>query len=183
MAENNNRPYTEAPEEKGITRRHFLRRIWWGALGLLGLQSAAGLVVSLKPQITEGSFGSKVNIATLEEVRAMPVGTVAYYREQRFYLSRVEGGVLALYRKCTHLGCVVPWVPDDPAEDDVAKTGRFHCPCHGGVYDRFGVVRAGPPPRPLDIFPIDIDGENVIVDTGRIITRSGFEESQLTRVQ
>ncbi len=31
MAENNSCPLGEDPEEKGITRRHLLRRIWWGA--------------------------------------------------------------------------------------------------------------------------------------------------------
>ncbi len=182
MAENNNCPYRDEPEEKGVTRLQFLRKVWWGALAVLGLQATAGLGVSLWPKIAEGSFGSKVNIGTVEEISAMPVGTVAYFREQRLYLSRVDGGILALYRKCTHLGCVVPWVPDDPSEDEIAGEGRFNCPCHGGIFDRFGVVHAGPPPRPLDIFPITVEGDNVMVDTGVIIKRTKFETSQLTQV-
>ncbi len=137
---------------------------------------------SLNPKIAEGSFGTRVAIATADEVRAMPVGTVAYFREQRLYLSKLEGGILAMYRKCTHLGCVVPWVPEEASEDNVSDEGRFNCPCHGGIYDRFGVVHAGPPLRPLDIFPITIEGENVIVDTGTIIQRDRFEHSQLTQV-
>ena len=182
MAENNSCPLGEDPEEKGITRRHLLRRIWWGAIGVLGVQSAAGLVVSLWPRTAEGSFGSRVNIATVTEVRAMPLGTLAYFREQRLYLSKLEGGILAMYRKCPHLGCVVPWVPEDPSEDGLSEKGRFNCPCHGGIYDRFGVVHAGPPPRPLDLFPVVIEGEYVVVDTGTIIQRSKFEASQLTKV-
>lgn len=149
---------------------------------MLGLQATAGLGVSLWPRKAEGSFGSKVSIATVAEISAMPVGTVAYYREQRLYLSRVDGGILALYRKCTHLGCVVPWAPGDPSEDEISREGRFNCPCHSGIYDRFGVVHAGPPPRPLDVFPITIEEGNIVVDTGVIIKRSKFETSQLTQV-
>ena len=170
------------PAKGGVTRRHFLSRAWWAIAGLLGIEATGGFVVSLWPKLKEGDFGGKVRVASVEEVRAMPVGTVAYFRDQRFYLSRVESGLLAIYRKCTHVGCVVPWVEDGPSEDDLASKGRFNCPCHGGIYDRFGVVHAGPPPRPLDLFPITVEGGEVIVDTGTIIQRSGFEESQVTKV-
>ncbi len=112
----------------------------------------------------------------------MPVGTITYFTEQRFYLSRLESGFLALYRKCTHVGCVIPWRDEDPSEDDLAAQGRFNCPCHGGIFDRYGLVHGGPPTRPLDIFPITIDKGELVVDTGTIIQRSGFDESQVTKV-
>ena len=170
------------PEGRGVTRRQFLSRVWWAVSGLLGIEVAGGLLVSLWPRLKAGSFGTKLSVASVEEARAMPVGTVTYFTEQRFYLSHVESGFLALYRKCTHVGCVVPWRADDPSEDDLAAKGRFNCPCHGGIYDRYGLVHAGPPPRPLDLFPITIKDGEVIVDTGTIIQRSGFDESQATKV-
>ena len=167
---------------KALTRRQFLSRAWWAATGLLVVESTGGFVASLWPKLKAGSFGSKFSIATVEEARAMPVGTITYFREQRFYLSRVESGFLALYRKCVHLGCVVPWAADDASEDDLAANGRFSCPCHGGIYDRYGLVRAGPPPRPLDLFPITIEDGEVMVDTGTVIVRSEFNESQVTKI-
>jgi cytochrome b6-f complex iron-sulfur subunit len=183
MDENNSSPLEPEPSEKGMTRGSFLRKIWWGAVGVAGLELVGGLVSSLKPHIAAGSFGTKVSVATVEEIQAMPVGTVSYYIDQRLYISKVEAnGILVMYRKCTHLGCVVPWVPGDPSDDNLAKTGRFHCPCHGGQYDRYGVVHAGPPPRPLDLFAVSIDGDEVVVDTGKIISRSKFDESQITKV-
>lgn len=169
-------------EERGVTRRQFLSRVWWAAAGLLAVETAGGLVVSLWPRLPAGGFGTKINLMGLEEARAMPIGTVAYFSEPRFYLSRVETGLLALYRKCTHVGCVVPWLPDDPSEDDLVTKGRFNCPCHGGIFDRYGVVHAGPPPRPLDVFPITIEKGELVVDTGTIIQRSGFAESQVIKV-
>lgn len=171
------------PEEnKGLSRRRFLGRAWWAVAGLVGIEAAGGVVASLWPKLKTGSFGSKLAVASVEEVKAMPVGTIAYFREARLYLSHVDSGIIALYRKCTHVGCVVPWLPDDPSEDDLGDKGRFNCPCHGAIYDRFGLVHAGPAPRPLDLFPISIEDGDVIVDTGTIISRSGFDESQVTKI-
>lgn len=169
-------------EDKGITRRQLIGRAWWLAAGLLAFETAGGLVVSLWPRLQAGAFGTRVTVASVEEAKAMPVGTVAYFIEQRFYLSRVESGFLALYRKCTHVGCVVPWLPDDPSEDSLAAKGRFNCPCHGGVFDRYGIVHAGPPLRPMDIFPITIEDGKLMVDTGTTIERHSFDESQVTKV-
>ncbi len=139
-------------------------------------------MASLWPRVKAGSFGAKISVVSMEEAKAMPVGTVTYFLEQRFYLSRVESGILALYRKCPHVGCPVPWLPDDPSEDDLAVKGRFNCPCHSSIFDRYGLVRAGPAPRPMDLFPISIEGGDIIVDTGTIIQRSGFDESQVIRI-
>ena len=50
---------------------------------------------------------------------------------------------------CTHLGCIVRW------ED---KEGRFYCPCHKGYFNKTGEVVAGPPPRSLDEFEVEIQG-------------------------
>jgi Rieske Fe-S protein len=50
------------------------------------------------------------------------------------------------------------------------------------MFDRYGMVRAGPPPRPLDLFPISIVNKELVVDTGTIIQRSGFDQSQVTEV-
>lgn len=169
-------------EDKGITRRQFLSRAWWAAAGLLTIEAVGGFVISLWPKVKAGTFGSKISVASVEEARAMPVGTITYFSEQRFYLSRVESGFLAIYRKCTHVGCVIPWLADDPSEDDLAAKGRFNCPCHGGIYDRYGLVHSGPPPRPLDLFPITVKDGEVIVDTGTIIQRSGFDESQVAKI-
>ncbi len=165
-----------------MNRRQFLSLAWWAAGGLLIAEATGGLVASLWPKLKAGTFGTKVKVATVEEVRAMPVGTITYFLEQRFYLSRVESGFLALYRRCTHLGCVLPWRSDDPSEDELGESGRFNCPCHGGIFDRYGVVQSGPPPRPLDIFPITVEDGEVMVDTGTIIKRSSFEESQVTEI-
>lgn len=55
---------------------------------------------------------------------------------------------------CTHLGCPVRWLPGPEL---------FMCPCHGGVYFKDGDVAAGPPPEPLQQFPVRVVGDRVQV--------------------
>ena len=62
--------------------------------------------------------------------------------------------VTALSSTCTHLGCRVSW-------DATAKL--LKCPCHGGVFDRSGAVKAGPPPAPLAKIEARVEGNQVLV--------------------
>ncbi|MGH9180992.1 MAG: ubiquinol-cytochrome c reductase iron-sulfur subunit, partial [Acidimicrobiales bacterium] len=75
-------------------------------------------------------------------------------------LAGMEDGIVALYQKCVHLGCRVPW----------CKSAQwFECPCHGSRYNRVGEKKGGPAPRGLDRFPVEVAGGVVIVDTSRLI--------------
>jgi cytochrome b6-f complex iron-sulfur subunit len=157
--------------KKGLNRREFLNIAW--AVSLVGLfgQAGSALLNFFKPRIKAGLFGSKV---TAGEVNEFQPGTVSHVSKGRFYISRLEdGGMLALWQKCTHLGCTVPWREDE---------GHFHCPCHSSIYTPAGEVISGPAPRPLDLFPIEIVDGAVVVDTGRPINRDQFDPSQETRV-
>lgn len=169
-------------EKGGLSRRALLSRLWWAATGILVLELTGSLIASLWPKAKAGAFGGKFNAGSVNEIKAMPIGTLTYFENGRFYLSRVESGVLALYRKCTHLGCVVPWLPGEPTEDRLATKGRFNCPCHASIFNRYGEVRGGPAPRPLDLFKVRIEGNQVVVETGTVIQRAAFEESQVTRI-
>jgi len=155
--------------KKKLSRGQFLSIAWFGALGLLFLQSVFVLVRFLKP-VSTGGFGGWLYAGTVEEFSS---GSVNHVLSGRFYISRLEDGMLAMYQKCTHLGCAVPW------EDN---KDQFHCPCHGSLFNRVGEVEGGPAPRPMDLFPIEIRGDEVWVDTSQPIERSRFEPTQLTQV-
>ena len=66
---------------------------------------------------------------------------------------------IALYQKCVHLGCRVPF------RDDCHS---FKCPCHGSHYNVDGEYIDGPAPRSLDRFDLSFQGGQVIVNTGKI---------------
>lgn len=65
-----------------------------------------------------------------------------------------EGNFTVYSSKCTHLGCPVRWIP---------SAELFMCPCHGGVYFKDGDVAAGPPPQPLQQFPVRVQNGQVQV--------------------
>jgi len=158
-------------DKKGLSRRGFLEILWAGSLfGLFG-QAGTALYHFFTPRIDAGAFGSRVTAGRVDEFQP---GTVSHISKGRFFISRLaEGGVLAIAHRCTHLGCTVPW---QEAE------GVFHCPCHSSIFTPTGEVISGPAPRPLDIFPIEIVDDNIIVDTGKPIVRQKFEPSQVTNV-
>jgi len=66
---------------------------------------------------------------------------------------------IALYQRCVHLGCTVPF------RNDCAS---FKCPCHGSHYNVDGEYLGGPAPRSLDRFPISFQGDSVVVSTGQL---------------
>ena len=157
-----------AQSQQEMTRRKFLG--WGLAASFVALFGQAGVALFqfFKPRKEPGTFGNEVVAGAVEEFAP---GTVSYIQTGRFYISRLEdGGVLAMWQRCTHLGCTVPWREEE---------GQFHCPCHSSLFDRRGEVTGGPAPRPLDLFPVSLQDGSLVVDTGQAVERETFDESQL----
>lgn len=147
--------------EKKYPRRDFLN-LAWGAIGVLAISESLFVGLQfLAPRSSDGEFGGEFNLGPND---LFPVGSVTPVEPGNFYLVRLQdGGFLAVYRRCTHLGCSVPY---DPALQ------QFVCPCHGSAFSSDGDVLTAPAPRPLDLFALIIDdaGE-IIVDSGTTIER------------
>ncbi len=69
--------------------------------------------------------------------------------------------ILALWRKCPHLGCQVPQLCD--------QSQWFECLCHGSKYSVLGEKRDGPAPRGMDRFPVAAVDGAYVVNTGEVI--------------
>lgn len=157
-------------DKTGLDRRQFMGITWAASLLAFTAQATGALIKFMTPELEAGAFGTKVRAGELNEFE---VGSISYFRESRFFLVRLEEGFLALYRKCPHLGCVVPW-------DE--ELNKFNCPCHSSLFNTKGEVLSGPAPRPLDYFPVEVKGGEVFVDTGRLMTRQKFDLTQVTPV-
>lgn len=160
-------PSTEA---RRVSRRNFVRNSALGAVVLILAQLSAGFVRFAWPNKT-GAFGSELRVAQSEvpEVNGEPLKDI----QGKFWLVHNGDGLLALYWKCPHLGCTVPWNEGEQL---------FHCPCHGSIYNYNGVRTAGPAPRPMDLMAVSVDEAtgDVLVDTGAITQRGDYEASQAT---
>jgi cytochrome b6-f complex iron-sulfur subunit len=77
-------------------------------------------------------------------------------------LPLAERSVLALWRKCPHLGCQVPQLCD--------LSFWFECLCHGSKYTILGEKRDGPAPRGMDHFPITVTDGAYVINTGEVVS-------------
>lgn len=162
------------PAHAQVQRRTFVRNAALGATGSVLALTGAAFGALLWPNKT-GAFGSEITVTPdqVPPVNGEPLRNVA----GKFYLVHSEDGLLALYTKCPHLGCAVPWFgpPDAPQ--------AFQCPCHGSMYDYVGERTGGPAPRPMDYMALKLDPNgNVVVDTGDIKTRMSYEPSQALKI-
>ena len=155
---------------KPSSRRGFLTNIWTG-LGVIALlQFLSGAAFFL----TSGRKRADKKTAELLEagpIENFPSGSVTLIRNGNLYLSRLEdGGFLAISKKCTHLGCAVPWV---------AERKQFECPCHASIFDITGDVIKAPAPRALDLYQVTIKRDMVRIDINNPVRRSGFTPEQV----
>ena len=166
----------ETNSTAGITRREFLYYVWGASMAMFTAQFAGLFVWFALPRFREGQFGGTFTVPRdrLPGVNDPPVDNP----DGRFWLVNVDSGdsqgqermyrvaddpdrivgVAALYKVCTHLGCIYKWAP---------TANRFECPCHGSKYRLDGRRIESPAPRSIDRFEIAaLDAsENVVAQT------------------
>ena len=151
-----------------LSRRDFLKIAWAFFGGVVAVETAGVFLAYLQPRLAEGEFGSVITAGLVDD---FPTNSVTHIPNGRFYIVRIgDGGFLAVYHRCTHLGCTVPW-------DATAQ--KFVCPCHNSQFDQQGTVQNPPAPRPLDLFALTIENGEVKVDTGDIIQRQSYDMAQV----
>jgi Rieske Fe-S protein len=171
-------------DARTLSRRSFMRRMVGAGVGILSLEFVGGSIAFLWPRATEG-FGVEHEVGTLDEINAnFPTwahGQPIEFRPARAFLVNVPAAkamalgedvslpdpaaseILALWRKCPHLGCMIPKACE--------SRSRFQCYCHQSTYNILGEkLELGPAARGMDRFPVRIDDGIVIVDTTELIS-------------
>jgi len=155
-----------------LTRREFLYYLWGASMALFMAETGGALVWFALPRFREGEFGGVFSVP-VAEVPAPDSGPKEF-AEGRFWLVNIgsqttadarqpqdyplQAGVRAIYKVCTHLGCLYRWVP---------VNDRFECPCHGSKFLKTGTRIDGPARRNLDTFIIE-----AVNAAGQVIARS-----------
>jgi cytochrome b6-f complex iron-sulfur subunit len=163
-------------EEIGLTRRQFFNRGILAGLGIFAAGMGAAMLGFLWPGAA-GGFGAKIVVGTEDDVKQQVDKKQPFYnaaartyiqpypkedlaKAKKVYDPRIVAGMaqgyVALYQKCVHLGCRVPWCE---------SSQWFECPCHGSKYNRVGEKKGGPAPRGLDRFVLQVSGGSITVDT------------------
>jgi len=151
-------------EGETVTRRRFMEGtalavggIASAAFGLPALGFALGPIFEdtsptrWQPVGSEGDFNLESYVPRVINIEAGigDVGkTTVYVRRFDKKRDKVIKGqqpqpYVVISTRCAHLGCPVRYIQ---------ASGKFVCPCHGGVYGFQGQVEGGPPVRPLDRF-------------------------------
>lgn len=148
-----------------MDRRRFLGRVVGTAAGLVGAGFTALAGGYLFAGIDPGRRGRWTPVADFdrleperpqlaEYLEVVPDAWSTIRRRRSVWLVRRGRRLVAFDPRCTHLGCPYAWNDRDRV---------FECVCHGGVFDLDGRVLDGPPPRPLDRWPVRLDRGRVWV--------------------
>ena len=162
------------PKRPVLSRRVFILGGFWSGLMLAIVGILGSPLDFVWPRKLSG-FGGPISV-TKDRIPQDAGGDPIRIVEGRFWLvnlpagvtpngEETPGGLLAMWQKCPHLGCTVPWRPEFEFQ---GRKGWFRCPCHGSTYTREGgVLVAGPAPRPLDVFPLEVKEDlSIVVQTG-----------------
>jgi len=170
------RPLVGPPSQ--MTRRAFGRKLLGTGFGLAMLEGFGLTSLAMLWPDLSGGFGGEIALGTGVDEIKQQIRTSKqpfYFAPGRFYLVEYDGddqglyadaglvgeGLMALYQRCVHLGCRVPFC---------AASQWFECPCHGSKYNRAGEFKLGPAPRGLDRFPLTVADGVITVNTGIIVT-------------
>ncbi|OFW08435.1 MAG: hypothetical protein A3H96_21285 [Acidobacteria bacterium RIFCSPLOWO2_02_FULL_67_36] len=79
---------------------------------------------------------------------------VAFGSAPAIVVRTATGDYRAFSAVCTHLQCTVQYRPD---------LQHIWCACHNGHYDLSGRNIAGPPPRPLEQYDVNLRDDEIVV--------------------
>lgn len=144
----------EVKPEKEIGRRRFLDYL----LGTSAVATLAAIFYPIlrfmvPPEVVEAQQNS-VSVGKNAEI-ANNSGKIFKFGSKPGIIIRTETGELkAFSASCTHLDCIVQYDPNGK---------QIVCACHNGKFDLTGKNISGPPPRPLEEFPVKVSGDEIIV--------------------
>ncbi len=151
-------PFKASDEAVDEDRRGFVKKMALTALtvgvGGAALQGAR----FLKPNVLyEPSKVFKVG-----DLSKFPIGCRIVIEGRGIEVVRERDGMHAISLVCTHLGCLIKQVENDP---DVG----YMCPCHGSTFAHKGEVQGGPAPKDLPWYEMFMDHTGaLVVDTSKV---------------
>lgn len=148
-----------------VSRRGFFERMVVAIGGAFTILIAVPLVGYLFAPFAVARQRQFVRVCSLNEIDSLTpkefpvsftrVDSYAPYQEIRgVFVIRRGAEVLAFSNVCTHMECSVRWID---------WRQQILCPCHGGLYDRWGQLMGGPPAHSLPLYVTKIENGDLYV--------------------
>ena len=138
----------------GSTRRSFIDHLLSTSLGATVLSIAYPVILFLIPPALSESQQNNVLAGTSNELKPNSAKIFKFGSRPGILVRTSTGEFRAFSAICTHLNCTVQY------RDDLQ---HIWCACHGGQFDLNGINIAGPPPRPLEQYEVNLSGDDVVV--------------------
>ena len=137
------------------TRRRFLDYLLGtSAIATLGAILYPIIRFMAPPHVVEAMQNSVV-AAKLSELPPNSGKIFKFGSKPGLLIRTANGELKAFSAVCTHLECIVQYRPD---------TKQIWCACHNGQYNLNGENIGGPPPRPLEAYPVNTRGDDIVVN-------------------
>src|ERR1051326_7192021 len=136
------------------TRRSFVDLLLSTSLGATALSIIYPVIQFLIPPALSESQQNNVIAGTAKELKPNAAKIFKFGSRPGLLVRTSTGEFKAFTAVCTHLNCTVQY------RDDLQ---HIWCACHGGQFDLNGINVAGPPPRPLEQFAVNLSGDDIVV--------------------
>ena len=145
---------TSTPEVGGVPRRRFINILLGTGLLASAVSFLYPILKYLVPPKLPDLGSDAVLAAKVSEMKPNSAKTFRFGARPGLLIETVPGEYHAMSATCTHLGCTVQYRPD---------LHEIWCACHNGMYDLNGRNVSGPPPRPLEVFDVQVRGNDIFV--------------------
>jgi Rieske Fe-S protein len=136
------------------SRRSFIDMFLGTSLGATVLAIVYPVFEFLIPPAISESQQNNVIAGSVQELKPNSAKIFKFGSRPGILVRTPSGEFKAFSAICTHLNCTVQY------RDDLQ---HIWCACHGGQFDLNGINVAGPPPRPLEEYAVNVAGDDVIV--------------------
>ena len=139
---------------KNFSRRNFLTEALTGWLFITCIPALYSLVKYVIPPNIRERVEEVINAGKYTDIPFNSAKIVRFNKKAIILVRTEQEQVKAFSAVCTHLGCIVQFMPD-------AKL--FKCNCHGSQFDMTGKNIAGPAPSPLKPFRVELKDNNIFL--------------------
>jgi menaquinol-cytochrome c reductase iron-sulfur subunit len=171
-------PHVSFDDDKGLTRRQFLSYVLGGTGAFMGTLMLAPMVVSAFDPLHRSASGSYSKtgwkVSDFDDKLPKHVKFKEHIddawnsqdKDNDVFVIKYQNKLMIMSHTCTHLGCHVNG-SEDGGKSVAAKYNNgqswFTCPCHGSMYDIYGVpTPSSPAPDPLAVYDYKVDPDGTV---------------------